>query len=978
MKTREQIHNEVAQKVAQWKTTAEANLFDGTSTKTQQMARDKKPQPNYKAEFQRELNIFLSKYPKYNTPGWRTYLTDLAKRESSFNRTNGNGRYLGWFALDMLSPYWNGYKAQDQFLNMIRYTENNLKTINNTLTPAQQKQFQRMGITQWGLLGGAHLGGPNALKAYLNGKDRYDGNTYVSDYIIEMNQQPSTIKRNINSKRTTKYKMTYEDRPSTDFNTPYITQDTNNIINQDLAQFYQNQQEQEQQSITPSYIDTLNQQIEEANQIWSKLNNPEQEEVAQILSLEEELQKIQEQKDKEFQQQAYNQAILEQLYTNPSQTNITTSRTEIQQPQEEISYASNPDEYYKALEQRYYGNTLKQGGNLFSGEEPHTQSLDKVLYDTYNAEELPEVNILGIHRPATLLYDKNTGEYSRQSTGDILTPINTSISNNPADWSYQDQNGTLFTPARNYNSGEITQGRERNNLDRILSWSNQHYNNPIMGAAARWNESWHNDRNPIKAGLNYFDSTGLIGYGIDKGIDLYNQGTDALGGEDAAMAVIAGLPLIGKGMQKAKKFTSLLDWSPENYFGNIGRHNRTRVNGTYIEPDAEDIRTLQSLVPEYEQIEEQAVRNGDFIIGKNDNYIVADEPSMSPYEWILRHSKNGQQYRQEHAYTGVSNVHKDSFLENSKDTNAWTTRTKPEDVAEYASTPLGGEAPYTAEYKAYRIRKYQSDLNEYQKYIEQAKNTNQDYIIDRFGNKRPLSWAESKINDIQFMLNHEIKEPVLHGGSVYDITIPTDVPTHYWGDAKGAKWGMLPFGETQRFSIENEMRSELTNLNNYLASLESNTTMPKETLEAVKTQVEAKAKELETRLANKDYYYEKPGVVSTDAAVAKDTENRIGNTMINNVMDTYNGTMLDESIYHAGVPKKVWLGNNGAMNRNSSSPLKSLLLPIGITSSIGLPLFLNSNNEQSLGGTLNKGDILDVSEKQMQELLKQGYKIELQ
>ena len=29
--------------------------------------------------------------------------------------------------------------------------------------------------------------------------------------------------------------MAYEDRPGTDFNTPYITQDTNNIINQDLA-----------------------------------------------------------------------------------------------------------------------------------------------------------------------------------------------------------------------------------------------------------------------------------------------------------------------------------------------------------------------------------------------------------------------------------------------------------------------------------------------------------------------------------------------------------------------------------------------------------------------------------------------------------------------------------------------------------------------------------------------------------------------
>ena len=68
-----------------------------------------------------------------------------------------------------------------------------------------------------------------------------------------------------------------------------------------------------------------------------------------------------------------------------------------------------------------------------NGQKMSTESLDKVLYNTYNVGELPETTILGTKRPTTLMYDPTTQQYSRESPGDILTPVNTSISDNPAE-----------------------------------------------------------------------------------------------------------------------------------------------------------------------------------------------------------------------------------------------------------------------------------------------------------------------------------------------------------------------------------------------------------------------------------------------------------------------------------------------------------------------------------------------------------------
>ena len=81
----------------------------------------------------------------------------------------------------------------------------------------------------------------------------------------------------------------------------------------------------------------------------------------------------------------------------------------------------------------------------------------------YDAGVLDDVVITGNRRPANIVFDKNTGNYYRESTGDVVTPVNKLIEDDPSTWSFTDKNGTTFTPhgpVFNSNQGEIRQAEE--------------------------------------------------------------------------------------------------------------------------------------------------------------------------------------------------------------------------------------------------------------------------------------------------------------------------------------------------------------------------------------------------------------------------------------------------------------------------------------------------------------------------------------
>ena len=76
----------------------------------------------------------------------------------------------------------------------------------------------------------------------------------------------------------------------------------------------------------------------------------------------------------------------------------------------------------------------------------------------YDAGILDDVVITGNRRPANIMFDKDTGNYYRESTGDVVIPVNKLVEDNPSTWSFVDKNGTTFTPhgtVFNSNQGEI-------------------------------------------------------------------------------------------------------------------------------------------------------------------------------------------------------------------------------------------------------------------------------------------------------------------------------------------------------------------------------------------------------------------------------------------------------------------------------------------------------------------------------------------
>lgn len=81
----------------------------------------------------------------------------------------------------------------------------------------------------------------------------------------------------------------------------------------------------------------------------------------------------------------------------------------------------------------------------------------------YDAGVLDDVVITGNRRPANIMFDKDMGNYYRESTGDVVTPVNKLVEDDPSTWSFTDKNGTTFTPHGpifNSNQGQIRQTEE--------------------------------------------------------------------------------------------------------------------------------------------------------------------------------------------------------------------------------------------------------------------------------------------------------------------------------------------------------------------------------------------------------------------------------------------------------------------------------------------------------------------------------------
>lgn len=71
--------------------------------------------------------------------------------------------------------------------------------------------------------------------------------------------------------------------------------------------------------------------------------------------------------------------------------------------------------------------------------------------------------------------------------------------------------------------------------------------------------------------------------------------------------------------------------------------------------------------------------------------------------------------------------------------------------------------------------------------------------------------------------------------------------------------------------------------------------------------------------------YLRPGEVATDDIVSASNEIEPSIVNIDNVMDTYDGTLLNETIIPRFVPKKSVLGNTGNFDLSNPSLFRSLM-----------------------------------------------------
>ena len=364
-------------------------------------------------------------------------------------------------------------------------------------------------------------------------------------------------------------------------------------------------------------------------------------------------------------------------------------------------------------------------------------------------------------------------------------------------------------------------------------------------------------------------------------------------------------------------YQTKLDWTPDNWFYKLSQGARNPRHNPYT---IEDSERLASHLEEYMEIEKKAFQSGAFILDNKGNVIVKDTPEMSPQEWIIRHSKAMKPWNNERISTGVSKDYRSNFTENPSNTVTWGTTTSPTDVLEYATSRGGGTIPWTKDVVDDMLRIKKENIENLQQAITEAKNNGQNYIV-RSNIKQDLGVAEQRLERLKKYLERlEAKgdDLILDGGQVYQVITPKNAKQSPIIDAQEYNWDRFPYKDSPS------------------------------------------------------------GYTSTDHIVNSNRLEGYDISNIINVRDTkkeLNLGPLNEKIINNGVPRKSVLGNNGDLDINKPGLFTGVALPLGLAALIST---LSLNNKKSDGGKLNKyskGTEHDLSNEEILDLIKKGYKI---
>lgn len=369
-------------------------------------------------------------------------------------------------------------------------------------------------------------------------------------------------------------------------------------------------------------------------------------------------------------------------------------------------------------------------------------------------------------------------------------------------------------------------------------------------------------------------------------------------------------------------YKSKLDWTPENWFTNISKRKFGYT--------PEEALEFESFVPEYKEIEERLFKEGKLVLNP-DGSVVVKGSDMSPQEYIMRQSKNFQKMNQQHHYVGVNKSKVRGFEAETRFPgiyDVWSDRRSPKNIEEYAYSGFGG---VTVDRAIDRIKSHMDDVykllddcsSKYKQkmselgvlrannlitdaeYILRGRGIITDYNTERRSIEMSIQYHVDQLNNLR---KQKLVDP-LNGGRIYDITYPEGVP-EVTIDAENSHWAHIPVTAVERDAPD--LIPELKNAVGYIER--QNIVLPSE--------------------------------IATDDIVAAARANDYGVTHINNVMDTGNGTYLDESIVGRNTPVKSVLGNTGRFE--TEDPVlkwklyRQLLLPLGLgASTYGLSNYNN-------------------------------------
>lgn len=278
---------------------------------------------------------------------------------------------------------------------------------------------------------------------------------------------------------------------------------------------------------------------------------------------------------------------------------------------------------------QFFGGGRETLPTMNGGKDKHVN----IPYRFYKGSDPPNL----FRRPdGTYFYQESPG-----SEEISLTPLNTVLPD-PAQWTYVDDEGRRYTPKQSFTIDQVavTQGDEPSFLDKAVSASNRHYNDPILGSIARWQASWNNDTNLVK---KFWDSpftmvhpylfgakaiSNLAGNdGIRKTIRLYNNSDGSDNARYAWQRSLAGdileatmlFPALQEGYRVIKPFANeaAIAWNLRNPKLNTSNRLYTENNGSYtlLSPFGDDMghlttRPLSSKAKGISMIESENIGKG--------------------------------------------------------------------------------------------------------------------------------------------------------------------------------------------------------------------------------------------------------------------------------------------------------------------------------------------------------------------------------